>query len=306
MILTNQNLVQLGRAFKAISMAQLELAKPRWQRIAMLVPSSTGQNDYAWLNSIPGMREWIGERQINNLSSAGYSIRNRDFELTVAVDRNNIQDDNLGIYTPMFQQLGYSVAYSPDELVFTLLKNAFSELCYDGKPFFAGNHRVGRKNVSNVSNKKLTRAELRGAIAQMQSLTNDEGRPLRVFQLDGGSRKPLLCVGPTNRANALEIVGVQTLPSGGANPDYNAVEIEVIPELVGDAADFWFLLDVSMPVRPLILQRRKEPEFVAKDDARDENAFAKKEFVYGFDDRKAAGFGFWQLAFGSTGQEAGA
>ena len=306
LILNNETINQLQRSFRAISMDALNNTEPRWNKIAMLVPSTGAGNDYGWLNGIPGMVEWLGERQVQNISASTYAIKNRSFELTVAVKRDDIEDDSLGLYSNMFQQLGYAVAYSPDEIVFELLKNSFVERGFDGKPFFAPNHRVASKNVSNVSDKTLTRQELRSAIAQMQSLTNDVGRPLRVFQIDGGMRKPLLVIGPSQRSLALEIVGVSTLPNGGANPDYNSVEILVIPELVGDAANYWFMLDVSMPLKPFILQRRKEPQFVAKADPKDENVFARREYVYGFEDRKAAGLGLWQLAFGSTGTTAGA
>lgn len=301
MIVNSGNIVNLGRTFKAITLASLEAQDPKWKIIAMLVTSTTAQNDYGWLNAIPGMREWVGERVVQNLSDSGYSIKNKDFELTVGVDRNNIEDDNVGLYTPMFQQLGYAVAYSPDEIIFDLLRRGFEERCYDGRTFFAANHPVGKKTFSNVSNKKLTRTEYRTALATMRSQTNEAGRPLRSFL-----RKPKLLVGPMLESTAIEIVGVQTLPNGGANPDFNTAEIEVVPEFVGEAANFWVLADTSQPIKPLILQRRKEPEFVPKDNPRDDNVFNQRQFVYGFDDRKNAGFGLWQLAFGSTGEVAGA
>lgn len=301
MIVNNGTISQLYKTFKTISMAQLESQKPKWAIIAMLVTSTTRQNDYGWLNSVPGMREWIGERQVQNLSESGYSIRNRDFELTVSVDRNDIDDDNLGIYSSMFQQLGYSVAYSPDEIIFDLLRRAFEEKCYDGKAFFASNHPVGRKTFSNVSNKTLTATELETALGLMRSQTNEQGRPLRVFM-----NKPKLLVGPLLEATARRIVGLATLPQGGDNPNYGAAEIEMVPEFVGEAAAFWVLADVSQPIKPMILQRRKEPEFVRKDASSDDNVFNQRQFVYGYDDRKAAGFGFWQLAYGSTGSVAGA
>ena len=44
------------------------------------------------------MREWIGDREIQNLSASDYTIKNKDYELTVGVDRNDIEDDTLGIY----------------------------------------------------------------------------------------------------------------------------------------------------------------------------------------------------------------
>lgn len=54
-----------------------------------------------------------------------------------------------------------------------------------------------------------------------------------------------------------------------------------------------------MPLKPLIYQRRKDFEFVAKDRITDDNVFNNKEFVYGADARSNVGFGFWQQAYGS-------
>jgi phage major head subunit gpT-like protein len=61
----------------------------------------------------------------------------------------------------------------------------------------------------------------------------------------------------------------------------------------------WFLLDTRRPLKPVILQMRKEPQFVNKDKPEDDNVFNRNELIYGVDDRKNVGFGFWQMAFGS-------
>ena len=61
----------------------------------------------------------------------------------------------------------------------------------------------------------------------------------------------------------------------------------------------WFLLDTRRPLKPLILQMRKEPQFVKKDKPEDDNVFNRDELIYGVDDRKNVGFGFWQMAYGS-------
>ncbi len=37
----------------------------------------------------------------------------------------------------------------------------------------------------------------------------------------------------------------------------------------------------------------------------DDNVFMKKQFLYGADSRGNAGFGFWQMAFGSDGSAKG-
>ena len=58
-------------------------------------------------------------------------------------------------------------------------------------------------------------------------------------------------------------------------------------------------MDLSRPLKPIILQIRKRPEFVSMDRPDDENVFMRKKFRYGVDDRKNVGFGLWQLAYGS-------
>lgn len=67
----------------------------------------------------------------------------------------------------------------------------------------------------------------------------------------------------------------------------------------GGAGTAWFLLDTSRMVKPLIFQVRKDYNFVALDQETDENVFMRKEFVYGVDARVNAGYGLWQLAYGS-------
>ena len=128
--------------------------KPLWQRIATLVPSSTAQNAYPWLGDLPGMREWIGDRQIKQLGLHDYSIKNRSWEDTIRVLRDNIEDDQSGIYTPLFEALGGMAAVHPDTLVFQTLKDGFATNCFDGQFYFDTDHPVGGVGtpVTTVSN----------------------------------------------------------------------------------------------------------------------------------------------------------
>ena len=61
----------------------------------------------------------------------------------------------------------------------------------------------------------------------------------------------------------------------------------------------WFLLDTTRPLKPLILQERVKPDFVAQDDPKNPKVFEQDEFIYGSRARYGVGFGFWQMAFGS-------
>ncbi|MBL6431679.1 MAG: Mu-like prophage major head subunit gpT family protein [Alphaproteobacteria bacterium] len=71
-----------------------------------------------------------------------YTIVNRKFEGTVEVEADDISDDQIGIYSPLFTEMGRSAAAHPDELVFEMLDQAFEAECYDGQPFFDTDHPV--------------------------------------------------------------------------------------------------------------------------------------------------------------------
>ena len=116
---------------------------PLWQRIATLVPSTASQEDYAWLGEFSRLREWIGDRQVNEMRVYDYSIKNKKFEATEGIPSEYIEDDTYGVMMPKFADMGYAAATHPDELVFGLLAAGFDTLCYDGQNFFDTDHPVG-------------------------------------------------------------------------------------------------------------------------------------------------------------------
>ena len=67
------------------------------------------------------------------------------------MDRDDIEDDNIGIYTPLFTELGRASASFPDELVFPFLKAGFNTTCYDGQYFFDTDHPVVDENGGETS-----------------------------------------------------------------------------------------------------------------------------------------------------------
>lgn len=142
MIINKGNLTALFVAFKAAFAAGLGQAESQYGKVATTVPSSTGTEEYGWLGAFPGMREWVGDRVVNGMATHGYSIRNKSFEMTVGVPRPAIEDDQYGIYSPMMTEMGRASSAHPDELVFNLLKNGATTLCYDGQNFFDTDHPV--------------------------------------------------------------------------------------------------------------------------------------------------------------------
>lgn len=215
------NAIRTG--FKSLYMASSSAVKPQWPRIAMEVKSTSSSMKYGWLGKLTSMKEWLGDRIIQNLKEHSYTIQNKSYENTVGVDRDAIEDDELGVYAPMIADLGTTSAELPDTLIFGLLKKGFDTVCYDGQYFFDTDHPV----------------------------TDENGVVQSVSNFGGGA---------------------------GAG---------------------WYLVCSNRPVKPLIFQSRKAPEFVALDSPDDANVFGKKEFLYGVDMRCNVGFGLWQLVYAS-------
>lgn len=154
MLINTATLDAVRKNFVSLFEESFNKADPKWDKVAMHVPSSTASNVYGWLGSTTRVREWIGERVLQNLAEHDFEIKNKDWEDTIAVDRNSILDDNLGVYKPMVSMLGNDAANFPDELVFSLLAAAFTTLCYDGQYLVDTDHPVLDENgdITSVSN----------------------------------------------------------------------------------------------------------------------------------------------------------
>ncbi|MEZ5743414.1 MAG: Mu-like prophage major head subunit gpT family protein [Sphingomonadaceae bacterium] len=85
----------------------------------------------------------------------GFKIENRKFESTVEVQRTDIEDDRIGVYGPLFEDLGRHTAEFPDELFAELVASGFASECYDGQFFFDTDHPVSEApggEVGSASN----------------------------------------------------------------------------------------------------------------------------------------------------------
>lgn len=88
------------------------------------------------------LREWIGSRVFESVKESSYVIENKKYEATLIVEREDIEDDNLGIYRPLARAMADEVIAFYNRNIASLLKNGFSTLCYDGQKFFDLSHPV--------------------------------------------------------------------------------------------------------------------------------------------------------------------
>ncbi len=299
LIINKANLEGVFINLKTLFNKAFDTAPSIWQQTTMLVPSGSSQNNYNWLSRFPKMRRWVGEKFIKQFEAFKYAIINEDWEATVAVDRNDIEDDTLGIYAPMAQEAGYSAKQLPDEIDAELKNGAFAALCYDGQYFYDTDHPVSGSSVSNKSTVALSAASAAAAAASygaariaIMSFKDEEGRPL---SLVGDT----LEVPPALETVAKNLLEMDKLADDTPHPYKGTAKVLVNPRLTSSTA--WFLHVTSRPVKPFIYQQRKAPVFVQQTDMQADDVFMRKEYKFGAEARAAGGYAFWQLSFGSTG-----
>ena len=122
MIVNSGNLQTLYRGFNAAFRDGFGQAMADHMPFTLDVTSMTRTEEYGWLGQFPGLKEWVGERVLRGIREHSYVIRNRKFETTVEVSRDDIEDDHYGVYAPLFQEMGRSAAAHPCELTFAQLK----------------------------------------------------------------------------------------------------------------------------------------------------------------------------------------
>lgn len=293
MLINQQNLQALQTSYSAAFNKSLQEARKDYERIATTIPSSSKYNSYNWMGQIPGIREWIGEREIQNLDNFQYLIANKSFEMTVGVPREDIEDDNYGVYTPMMSMMGEQTADFPNSLVFGSMKRGFKEKCFDGKAFFAADHPVGKESYSNKGTAELSEESYAAARTAMMSIKGDNGKPLNIVP-------DLLIVSPKNEHKARLILKADQI-NGTTNVLKDTAELLVSTELAGESENTWYLLCTKRFLKPFIFQQRKKFKFVSMNKEDDTNVFMRKEYLYGVDGRCNAGYGFWQMAYGSDG-----
>lgn len=151
MIINAENLASVYTGLTAVFNNAFQTTETWYERVAMTVPAKTRIMDYKFLLDFPMVREWIGDRQVNAMEPKAFQVESKDWEATIEIDRNDIEDQQIGIYNPVVAALAQEARRHPERLIAALLKNGITSPCYDGKNFFAPDHPVGAGTASNYA-----------------------------------------------------------------------------------------------------------------------------------------------------------
>lgn len=301
-ILTQNVQVVFNKAYEAASSDYLD-------KVATVITSSTKEEIFPMVAEIPQLREWVGDRQANDVATYDYKLANKDFELTVKLDRNKVLDDQYGIWmqtvVPMIAQ---QAKRKPSLLVRDILRTGQSTLGHDGQNFFDASHPINKFPGGGFSGttqqnywssgKSLTFDNYRDVRSKMMNFRGESGERFNIVpnllvvppQLEMQARYIL-----NSDMVAAQTFGNDTNVGGYSNPLKNSAELLVLPDLGADATT-WYLLDTSKAIKPFIYLKRQDPILVPMFNPNDESVYRRKEFEFGVDMRGAAGVSLYWLA----------
>jgi phage major head subunit gpT-like protein len=277
------------------------------EQLAIDVPSSTAIEEYDWVGDIPGLVEWLGDREEATVMVGSFQIRNKDWASGVRIHKNEILDHKWAQLEMKIRGLAQEARYHYGDLLAKLMINGFdgaaypdvgTGLGYDGAFFFSDAHSSeGGPSQSNLLTAALSETALESAIKKFGALRNHKGtRPIRV-------RPTHLIVGPDLEPTADRLLSADIVPGSGntsvTNIHKGRLKKIVSPWLSGDYHNYWFVGDLTKPLKPLIKQVRDPITSTALSDWSSERMYSRGEQRFGAQSRDNVGYGAWQTLVGS-------
>ncbi|MGD2109329.1 MAG: Mu-like prophage major head subunit gpT family protein [Phycisphaerae bacterium] len=272
-----------------------------YEELSTRLPSTTKKESYGFLGSVPPMREWGTGRLVQGIYAETYDVTNAKYELTLEVDRDEIDDDQTGQIMIRVREMAQRAAHHKDAEIARLLVNGATAgyHSYDGVPFFGSTHPIRKTGGTQdndltaaiVDKDACTAAEFRSALTQgivaLLGFKDDQNEPMSM------GATGLVCVVPPNMLiPASEAVNASIISSTD-NVLKGAARVLSFSHLT--ATDAWYLLKTDVSVRPFIFQDRQDVEFTALERDTDEG-FKRDKYLYGVRARYRMTYGYWQYA----------
>lgn len=278
-----------------------------WPMIATRVPSDGESENYGWLNDVPNMKEFLGERIFEELRASNYSLKNKTWEQSVGLDRHKIEDDQYGFYTPVAQNVAAKGARHPDKLLAELIVDGQNQLCYDGQNFYDTDHLEGESGTqSNLLTKAIVDATaptvqefadaFHDAFVKMFTYKTDQGDFWIEPEAVGLEENALKLLVPVELMRVAQ-EAISIVYGDGGKSFFMMARPQVLPmvrmsAVAGGSATKFDLIYTGGVIRPFIFQDRS-PMVVQTKGADD----IESKFIKIMSERRHnCGYGLWQFA----------
>lgn len=297
--------IVLEKGLQAHFLKAYQAATAKWPRLATEVPSTAKQEKYGWLGSAPTPQEWVDERTPKGLLDHDYTIINRSWEASLAVNRDDLDDDQMGAIQIRVQDLAARAKIHPDSLLTTILVAGETGLCYDGQFYFDGDHVEGESGSQSndltydaTDHTAVTQAEFAAAFEAMRmalaGFKDDRGEPFHDDPFAG-----LIVMVPTALHSVANVTLNKEILSGGeTNEMFKTAELMLNTRLVLGTKFYVFKTDGF--IKPFIFQNRKPVKLsnvgLKEGESEDYQRFMRKHVFFGTEARYNVGYGLWQDA----------
>ena len=274
--------------------------------------SDQDTEEYAWIGQSPVMREWVGGRHAKGFTSNGITIENKHFEATLDIPVKHLRRDKTGQVKVRIGELATRTNSHWALLLSQLITKGETTDCYDGKKFFASDHKEGRSGTqSNIVTFDLANAAINGevgtadapteaalreailaGIQQIIGFKDDQGEPM-----NENASKFLVMVPVKLWFVAKAALAVPLSVGGASNPVKVLADLDIAvaanPRLSDGDKIYVFRADGD--VKAFIRQEETAVQVKAKAEG-SEYEFDHDAHQYGVDSWRNVGYGYWQHA----------
>lgn len=249
-------------------------------RLVQEITSVTSSEQYPTALMLGDLEKVLDEVAYTNIAEFIQSVPNEDFARAFALKRASIEDDQIGMYRPAIRNLANLAATHPYRQVPYLFVSSdgtatggagggFQTNWIDATTFFSNTHAwPGAQAWDNLDALPLT-------ILNFATVCQHLRQRVGPGAMNLGLRPRLLIVGPANEAVAKALIET-TMLAGTTNIYYNYVKVAVWNEITDLS---WFVVDDSS-VKPVAIQNRTGPDWIAQESLDDDSHFNRHEFRY--------------------------
>jgi phage major head subunit gpT-like protein len=162
--------------------------QPFYPKVCTVVNSNGSDEKYGWLGSVPSVREWLGDRNFNELRASTFALPNKQWEDSLQIAKTDLADDRMGMYSMAMPELAKRAALHPDKLLFQSIVAGESTACSDGQYFYDTDHAFGESGSQSndltynaTDHTAVTVAEFKAAfdaaVIAILNFKDDNGEP---------------------------------------------------------------------------------------------------------------------------------
>lgn len=298
----------IGEFFKRLN----EKTGLEWiSKISNYFTSDQDSEEYRWIGQSPVMREWVGGRHAKGFQSNGIAIENKHFEATLDIPVKHLRRDKTGQIKARIGELATKTNSHWAVLLSELISEGEKRPCYDGKMFFAEDHKEGKSGTqSNKIEFDLAKSAINGEVGTVELPTEAALREAvlagiqQIIGFKDNQGEPFnecatqfVVMVPVNLWFVAKAAMAVPLSVGGAsNPVkvLNDIDIAIAanPRLTGSKI---YIFRADGDVKAFIRQEETAVQMKAKAEG-SEYEFDHDAHQYGVDTWRNVGYGYWQHA----------